>query len=245
MSQLFAWGGQSVGVSASASFPPKKSQGCSPSEWTGWISLQSKELSRVFNTTVQKHQMPKGTEYTTEIRLCEKLVKPSLGKRKGQEISLQKLHWDPAARIFHRFLPQFEPTTDCGDQCRWDPPPLTRAPSVSATPSPPAPHDSSPVPLEGIQFPQTHLLPTLLRNWRPFYTNLRFFSLHLASILLSPLFRFFPSLIAKEMLFLFFPKLMSPAYSVTLNWQQSPVALSSDLLWTPFIRLQACGAFTS
>ena len=57
MSQPFAWGGQSTGVSASASFPPKKSQGWSPSEWTGWISLQSKELSRVFsNTTVQKHQ---------------------------------------------------------------------------------------------------------------------------------------------------------------------------------------------
>ena len=56
MSQLFAWGGQSTGVSALASFPPKKSQGWS-SEWTGWISLQSKGLSRVFsNTTVQKHQ---------------------------------------------------------------------------------------------------------------------------------------------------------------------------------------------
>ena len=57
MSQLFAWGGQSTGVSASASFPPKKSQGWSPSECTGWISLQSKGFSRVFsNTTVQKHQ---------------------------------------------------------------------------------------------------------------------------------------------------------------------------------------------
>ena len=57
MSQLFAWGGQSTGVSASESFPPKKSQGWSPSEWTGWISLQNKGLSRVFsNTTVQKHQ---------------------------------------------------------------------------------------------------------------------------------------------------------------------------------------------
>ena len=56
MSQLFAWGGQSTGVSALASFLPKKSQGSSPSEWTGWISLQSKGLSRVFiNTTVQKH----------------------------------------------------------------------------------------------------------------------------------------------------------------------------------------------
>ena len=57
MSQLFAWGGQSIEVSALASFLPKKSQGWSPSEWTGWISLQSKGLSRVFsNTTVQKHQ---------------------------------------------------------------------------------------------------------------------------------------------------------------------------------------------
>ena len=57
MSQHFAWGGQSTGVSALASFLHKKSQGWSPSEWTGWISLQSKGLSRVFsNTTVQKHQ---------------------------------------------------------------------------------------------------------------------------------------------------------------------------------------------
>ena len=57
MSQLFAWGGQSTGVWALASFLPKKSQGWSLSEWTGWISLQSKGLSRVFsNTTVQKHQ---------------------------------------------------------------------------------------------------------------------------------------------------------------------------------------------
>ena len=47
----------STGVSALASFLPKKSHGWSPSEWTGWISLQSKGLLRVFsNTTVQKHQ---------------------------------------------------------------------------------------------------------------------------------------------------------------------------------------------
>ena len=53
MSQLFAWGGQSTGVSALASFLPKKSQGWSPSEWIG----PSKGPSRVFsNTTVQKHQ---------------------------------------------------------------------------------------------------------------------------------------------------------------------------------------------
>ena len=57
MSQLFTWRGQSTGVSAFVSFLPKKSQGWSPSEWTGWISLQSKGLSRVFsNTTIQKHQ---------------------------------------------------------------------------------------------------------------------------------------------------------------------------------------------
>ena len=55
--QLFAWGGQSTGVSALASFLSKKSQDWSPSEWPGWVSLQSKGLSRVFsNTTVQKHQ---------------------------------------------------------------------------------------------------------------------------------------------------------------------------------------------
>ena len=52
-----AWGGQSTGVSALASVLPKKSQGWSPSEWTSWISLKSKGLSKVFsNTTVQKHQ---------------------------------------------------------------------------------------------------------------------------------------------------------------------------------------------
>ena len=57
MSQLFASGGQSTGVSASASVLPVSTQGWSPSEWTGWISLQSKGLSRVFsNSTVQKHQ---------------------------------------------------------------------------------------------------------------------------------------------------------------------------------------------
>ena len=57
MSQLFAWGGQSTGVSALASVLQMNTQDWSPSEWTGWISLQSKGLSRVFsNTTVQKYQ---------------------------------------------------------------------------------------------------------------------------------------------------------------------------------------------
>ena len=57
MSQLFEWSGQRTGVSASASVLPMNSQDWSPLGWTGWISLQSKGLSRVFsNTTVQKHQ---------------------------------------------------------------------------------------------------------------------------------------------------------------------------------------------
>ena len=57
MSQLFTWGVQSTGVSALASVLPKNTQDWSPSEWTGWISLQPKGLSRVFsNTTVQKYQ---------------------------------------------------------------------------------------------------------------------------------------------------------------------------------------------
>ena len=57
VSQFFASGGQSIGVSASASVLPMKSQDWFPLGWTGWISLQAKGLSRVFsNTTVQKHQ---------------------------------------------------------------------------------------------------------------------------------------------------------------------------------------------
>ena len=57
MSQLFPWGGQSTRLSASASVLPMNTQRWSPLGWTGWISLQSKGLARVFsNTTVQKHQ---------------------------------------------------------------------------------------------------------------------------------------------------------------------------------------------
>ena len=57
-SQLFPWSGQVIGVSASTSLLPKNTQDRSPLRWTGWISLQSKGLSRVFsNTTVQKHQL--------------------------------------------------------------------------------------------------------------------------------------------------------------------------------------------
>ena len=56
-SQFFTWGGQSFGVSALASVLPMNTQDWSPLEWTGWISLQSKGLSRVFSSTsVQNHQ---------------------------------------------------------------------------------------------------------------------------------------------------------------------------------------------
>ena len=57
VSQFFTSGGQSIGVSASTSVLPMNNQDLSPLGWTGWVSLQSKGLSRVFsNTTVQKHQ---------------------------------------------------------------------------------------------------------------------------------------------------------------------------------------------
>ena len=82
MSQLFTSGGQSTGVSALASFLPKNTQGWSPLEWTGWISLQSKGLSRVFsNTAVQKHQFKKKKHrftliamYITEEQSCYNLI---------------------------------------------------------------------------------------------------------------------------------------------------------------------------
>ena len=58
ISQLFTWGCQSTGISAPASFLPKNTQDWSPLEWTCWIFLQSKGLSRVFsNTIVQKYQL--------------------------------------------------------------------------------------------------------------------------------------------------------------------------------------------
>ena len=69
MGQLFTWGGQSTGVSALASVLPKNIQDWSPLGWTGWISLQSKGLSRVSsNTTVQKHQFF-GTQLSSHLTL--------------------------------------------------------------------------------------------------------------------------------------------------------------------------------
>ena len=79
MSQLFAWGGQSTGVLALASFLPKNIQDWSPLGWIGWISLHFKGLARVFSsTTVQKHQFF-GTQLSSQsnshIQYC-RLKKP-------------------------------------------------------------------------------------------------------------------------------------------------------------------------
>ena len=83
MSQLFSWGGQSTGVSTLASFLPKKSQGWSPSEWIGWISLQSKGLSRVSsNTTVQKYQFFGPEEIKFSPRIILPVNKKVMAERK-------------------------------------------------------------------------------------------------------------------------------------------------------------------
>ena len=81
MSQLFAWGGQSIGVSALASVLPMNTQDWSPLRWTGWISLLSKGFSRVFsNTTVQKHQLvlDKTAKLTHFVYFCVLQPRPTI-----------------------------------------------------------------------------------------------------------------------------------------------------------------------
>ena len=81
MSQLFAWGGQVTGVSASAWVLPMYTQDWSPLGWTGWISLQPKGLSRVFsNTTVLKHAAAKS------LQSCPTLCDPIDGSPPGSPI---------------------------------------------------------------------------------------------------------------------------------------------------------------
>ena len=67
VSQLFAWGGQSIGVSASASVLPMNTQDWSPSGWTGWVSLQSKGLSRVFSSTIVQRHLRHSTFFTVQL----------------------------------------------------------------------------------------------------------------------------------------------------------------------------------
>ena len=85
MSELCISGGQSIRISASTSVLPKNTQDWSPTEWTGWISSQSKGLSRVFsNTTVQKHQFfdtqPSSHPYMTTGKTIALTRRTSVGK---------------------------------------------------------------------------------------------------------------------------------------------------------------------
>ena len=107
MSQLFAWGGQSTGVSASASVLPENTQDWSPLGWTGWISLRSTGLSRVFcNTTVQSIkssalsflQSPILTSYMTNIALTRQTF---VGKR-------MFLLFNMLSRLVITFLPRIK-----------------------------------------------------------------------------------------------------------------------------------------
>ena len=83
-SQLFASGGQSTGASASATALPLNIQDWFPLGWTGWISLQSKGLSRVFsNTTVQKHQFFGSTFFMVQLSLLYKTTAKTIALTKG------------------------------------------------------------------------------------------------------------------------------------------------------------------
>ena len=106
MSQLFTSGGHSVGVSASTSVLPMNTQDWFPLRWTGWIFLQSKELSRVFfNTTVQKHQF-----FGAQLSLIA--VKRREAKNKGEKERYTHLNAE-SQRIARRDKKAF-----LSDQCK-------------------------------------------------------------------------------------------------------------------------------
>ena len=106
MSQLFTSGGHSVGVSASTSVLLMNTQDWFPLRWTGWISLQSKELSRVFfNTTVQKHQF-----FGAQLSLIA--VKRREAKNKGEKERYTHLNAE-SQRIARRDKKAF-----LSDQCK-------------------------------------------------------------------------------------------------------------------------------
>ena len=97
MSQLFAWGGQSIGVSGSASVLPMNTQDWSPLGWTGWISLQSKGLSRVFsNTTVQKHH------FRCSAFITDQLSHPYMTTGKTIELTRQTFFGKVMSLIFNK-----------------------------------------------------------------------------------------------------------------------------------------------
>ena len=109
MSQLFTWGGQSTGVSPLASVLPSNTQDWSPLEWTGWISLQSKGLSRVFsNTTVQKHQFF-GTQPSSQSNshiYTWLLEKPIVLTRRTFVGKVMSLLFNMLSRLVITFLPR-------------------------------------------------------------------------------------------------------------------------------------------
>ena len=101
MSQLFSWGGQSTEVSALASFLPKKSQGWSPSEWTGWIFLQSKGLSRVLSHRLGSEGgmiWENGME-TCILSYMKRITSPGLMHDTG---CLGLVHWNRPERWYGR-----------------------------------------------------------------------------------------------------------------------------------------------
>ena len=104
MSQLFAWGGQSIGVSASASVLPMNIQDWSPLGWTGWISLQSNGLSNIFSsTTVQKHQFF-GAQLSSESDSHITMNKTSGGD--GIPVELFQILKDDAVKVLHSIWQQ-------------------------------------------------------------------------------------------------------------------------------------------
>ena len=109
MSQLFKWGGQSIGVSASASVLPMNTQDWSPLGWTCWISLKSKGLSRVFsNTTVQKNQFfgaQLSSQSNSHIHTWP-LEKPYLDYRRTFVGKVMSLLFNMLSRLVITFLPR-------------------------------------------------------------------------------------------------------------------------------------------
>ena len=102
MSQLFTWGGQSTGASALASFLPKKSQGWSPLEWTAWLSLQSKGLSRVFS----KHHTSKSSILQCSAFFTVQLSHPYMTTGKTIALSRWTLVGKVMSLLFNRCYTQ-------------------------------------------------------------------------------------------------------------------------------------------
>ena len=107
MSQFFASGGQSIGVSASASVPPINIHDWFPLGWTGWISLQSKGLSGVFsNTTVQKHQFFGGQLYSPNLTSVHDYWKNIALTRQTFVGKVMPLLFNMLSRLVIAFLPR-------------------------------------------------------------------------------------------------------------------------------------------